>query len=54
MEAALLGEEGNEELLKLKQDLEEVIALQEELVAPPKPTSNPEAPANDDPEQPGG
>ncbi|GMT18900.1 hypothetical protein PFISCL1PPCAC_10197 [Pristionchus fissidentatus] len=32
VEAALLGEPNNEELMKLKSDLEEVIALQEELV----------------------
>ncbi|KAF8357672.1 smr-1 [Pristionchus pacificus] len=32
VEAALLGEPNNDELIKLKSDLEEVIALQEELV----------------------
>lgn len=32
VEAALLGEPYNEELLKLRQDLEEIIKLQEELL----------------------
>lgn len=32
MEAALIAEPNNEELLKLKEDLDEIIRLQEELV----------------------
>ncbi|CAB3403219.1 unnamed protein product [Caenorhabditis bovis] len=39
VEAALLGDKNNEELLKLKSDLEEIIALQEEIKSQESQTS---------------
>ncbi|CAI4230757.1 unnamed protein product [Auanema sp. JU1783] len=39
VEAALLGDPKNDELIKLKSDLNEIIALQEELIEGDKPTA---------------